>query len=443
MLTLEGFGRKTCDGVSRREFLTLGALTVGGVTLRDVLAAEAQAGIKNSHKAVIMIYLPGGPAHQDTFDLKMDAPSDIRGEFKPIPTNVPGIQITEHLPRMAKMMDKFAVIRSLVGARDEHANPLCLTGYPMADRQRNHPSLGSSIARVFPAIDSTVPQYVDLIPKTQHPPYCIPAATGFLGRSWAGARMDEESARDRNLKGLTMQRLADRRKMLERVDHLRREIDNSDLIQSADVATQQAFTILTSSKLAAAMDVSKVDAKTKERYGSGYDKVVGDACVMNNLQFNTALRMVEAGCRCVTMGYGFWDWHGNNFGELKKYLPILDQGLTSLVQDIHDRGLNNDVSVVVWGDFGRTPKINKDAGRDHWPAVNMAMLAGGGMKTGQLIGTTTKDGAYVDERPIQHADVMSTLLYKMGFDTRHDMTADQLSRPVFLYPDREPVSELI
>jgi uncharacterized protein (DUF1501 family) len=124
-------------------------------------------------------------------------------------------------------------------------------------------------------------------------------------------------------------------------------------------------------------------------------------------------------------------------------LPILDQGLTALVQDIHDRGLNNDISVVVWGDFGRTPKINKDAGRDHWPAVNTAILAGGGMKTGQLIGTTTKDGGYVDERPIHHADVMSTLMYKMGFDTRHEMTVDQLGRPVFLYQDREPVSELI
>ena len=443
MLTLEGEGQKFCDGVSRREFLTLGALTVGGVTLRDVLAAEAQAGIKGSHKAVIMIYLPGGPAHQDTFDLKMDAPSDIRGEFKPSPTNVPGIQITEHLPRMAKMMDKFAVIRSLVGARDEHSNPLCLTGYPEAERRRNHPSLGCSITKVFPPVDSTVPTYVDLIPKTQHRPYSIPAATGFLGRQYAAARVDEESARDRDLKGLTMQRLSDRRRMLGRVDSLRRRIDNSDLIQSADVATQQAFTILTSRKLAEAMDASKIDSKTKERYGAGYDKVVGDACVMNNLQFHSALRMVEAGVRCVTMGYGFWDWHGSNFSELKKYLPMLDQGLTALVQDIHDRGLNDDVSVIVWGDFGRTPKINKDAGRDHWPPVNMAILAGGGMKTGQVIGTTTKDGGYVDERPIHHADVMSTLMYKMGFDTRHDMTVDQLSRPVFLYPDREPVSELI
>jgi uncharacterized protein (DUF1501 family) len=152
---------------------------------------------------------------------------------------------------------------------------------------------------------------------------------------------------------------------------------------------------------------------------------------------------VEAGVRCVTLGYGFWDFHGNNFGSLKRYLPMLEAGLCGLVEDLYDRGLDRDVSVVAWGDFGRTPKINKDAGRDHWPQVSCALLAGGGMRTGQAIGTTTKDGGYADERPVHHRDVMATLLHNLGFDVRTDQTADAIGRPQFLYPGHAPIPELI
>ncbi len=443
VLTIQGGPQRFCDGVSRRQFLTVGTVALGGMTLADVLANDARAGARASHKSVIMIYLPGGPAHQDTFDLKTDAPSEIRGEFKPIPTNVPGIQITEHLPLMAKMMDRFAVIRSLVGARDEHANPVCMSGYTLAEQSRNHPSMGAVLSRVAGSVDRSIPPFVDLIPKTQHKPYCIPAATGFLGRAYGAFRPDEQGIEDMALRGMTLDRLSDRRRLLAAVDRHRRAVDRSELVQATDAMSQQAFDILTSRRFLEAMDVSREDAKVRERYGKGQDGIVGDACPCKNEQFLVARRLIEAGVRCVTLGYGFWDWHGGNFSNLKKYLPMLDQALTALVLDLEDRGMLADTSVVVWGEFGRTPKINKDAGRDHWPQVSCALLAGGGMKTGQAIGTTTKDGGYADERPVHYRDVVATLYHNVGFDVRKNDVLDFTGRPNYLLPGHEPIAELI
>jgi hypothetical protein len=444
MLTVYGEKQRFCDGVSRRQFLRIGGMAMGGLALADFLAAEARAAVKiPQQKAVIIVYLAGGPPHQDTFDLKMEAPSEIRGEFKPIDTKVSGIQICEQLPKIAAMMDRFAVVRSLVGARDEHANPLCLSGFPMAEAAANHPSLGACISRVLGPTDRTVPPFVDLIQKTQHQPYSIPAASGFLGRKYGAARLDEEGAADMHLKGVTLQRLGDRRRLLDSLDRFRREVDGSSAVEAQSVAVQQAFTILTSRKFIEALDVSKEPQKVRDLYGKGQDAPAGDGCSLKHEQFLAARRLVEAGVRCVTLGYGFWDFHGGNFSNCKKYLPMLDQAVTALVQDLHDRGLDKDVSVVVWGDFGRTPKINKDAGRDHWPQVSCALLAGGGMKMGQVIGSTTKDGGYADERPIHYRDVMATLLHQMGFDVRSQMVHDQLQRPTFLYPGHEPIRELI
>jgi len=444
MLTIYGEKQRFCDGVSRRQFLRIGGMALGGLTLADFLAAEARAANRiPSHKAVIIVYLPGGPPHQDTFDLKTEAPAEVRGPLKPISTSVPGIQITEYLPKIAKMMDRFAIVRSLVGARDEHANPLCLSGYPLAEANKNHPSLGACVSKILGPTESTIPAFVDLIQKTQHKPYSIPAATGFLGRRYSPARLDEEGAADMTLKGITLQRLSDRRRLLDAVDGFRRKVDSSDQMDAQNVMVQQAFTILTSRKFVEALDVSREPQTVRELYGKGQDAPAGDGCSLKHEQFLAARRLVEAGVRCVTLGYGFWDFHGANFDNCKKYLPMLDQAVTALVQDLHDRGLEKDVSVVVWGDFGRTPKINENAGRDHWPAVSCALLAGGGMKTGQVIGSTTRDGGYADERPVHYRDVMATLLYQMGFDVRQNQVVDQLDRPTFLYPEHAPVQELI
>jgi len=443
MLTIYGDRQRFCDGVSRRQFLRIGGMALGGLTLADFLAAEACAAAKiPAQKAVIIVYLPGGPPHQDTFDLKMEAPSDIRGEFKPMATSVAGIQITEHLPKIAAMMDRFAIIRSLVGARDEHANPLCLSGYTQAETNLKQPSLGACVAKIAGGGSGAIPPFVDMIQKTQHTPYSIPAAYGVLGRRHSAARLDEEGADDMKLRGITLQRLSDRRRLLQAVDGFRREVDASE-VEARSVAVQQAFTILTSSKFIEALDVSREPQAVRDRYGKGQDRPAGDGCSLRNEQFLAARRLVEAGVRCVTLGYGFWDFHGSNFSNCKKYLPMLDQAVTALVGDLHDRGLDKDVSVVVWGDFGRTPKINKDAGRDHWPQVSCALLAGGGMHTGQVIGSTTADGGYADERPVHYRDVMATLLHQMGFDVREDQVVDEVGRPFFLYPGHEPIRELI
>ncbi|HLK59375.1 MAG TPA: DUF1501 domain-containing protein [Chthonomonadaceae bacterium] len=441
MLTIRGGGSPAfCDGVSRREFLKIGGLALGGLSLLDVLAAEGQTGIRTAHKAVIMIYLPGGPAHQDTFDLKMDAPADIRGEFKPIKTNVPGIEICEYLPKLARNMDKFAIVRSLVGARDEHASNLCFTGYTMAETNQNHaPDMGSVISYVQGPVEKTVPPFVNLARRTQHSPYNDPGP-GFLGLEHRALNPNGPMMRDMTLEGVTLDRLGNRRQLLDSLDRFRK---GADSLQGMDALHQRAFDLLTSSKLVHALDVSQEDPKVRERYGKGIPTPQGDASPMIHDQFLAARRLVEAGVRFVTLSYGFWDWHGGNFANLKQHLPLLDQAITALVQDLHDRGLDKDVSVVVWGDFGRSPRINKDAGRDHWPRVASCLLAGGGMRTGQVIGSTNRFGEEADERPVDYKDVFATLYHNMGIDIASTPLPDASGRPNYLFPGHEPIAELI
>ena len=216
MLTLLGKRPSTfCDGVSRRNFLKIGGLALGGISLIDVLAAEAQAKIRSPHKAIIMVFLPGGPPHQDMFDLKPDAPAEVRGEFKPIKTNVPGIQICEHMPKLAKMMDKFAIIRSLVGARDEHDASICQSGYNESEVRQNHaPCMGSVLSRIQGQVDKTVPAFVGLAPKMGHMPWADPGQPGFLGLEHSPMKPDGPLMADMVLNGVTLDRLTDRRRLL-------------------------------------------------------------------------------------------------------------------------------------------------------------------------------------------------------------------------------------
>jgi hypothetical protein len=441
MLTIRGHaGGQFCDRVTRRQFLKIGGLALGGLSLTDLLAAEARAGIRHSHKAIIMVYLPGGHAHQDTFDLKPDAPAEIRGEFKPIKTNVPGIEICEHLPQMAKMMDKFAIIRSLVGARDEHSSNLCLSGYTEAEFRQNHaPTLGAVVSRLQGPVEKTVPPFVNLAARTQHQPYNDPGP-GFLGLAHSAVNPNGPMMADMTLKDMTLDRLANRRQLLASLDRFRHSVDT---LKGMDTLTQRAFDLLTSSKFVTALDISKEDPKVRERYGKGIAQPQGDAAPMLNEQFLVARRLVEAGVRFVTLSYGFWDWHGSNFSMLKQHLPIFDQALTALVQDLHDRGLDKDVAVIVWGDFGRTPRINKDAGRDHWPRVASAVLACGGFRTGQLIGSTNRFGEEPDERPVDYKNVFATLYRHLGIAIADTPVYDALNRPHYLFDGYDPVPELI
>jgi hypothetical protein len=442
MFTLLGAKHRYCDRATRRSFLKVGGLAMGGLSLPALLRAEELQGIRRSHKSVIMVYLAGGMAHQDTFDLKPDAPDEIRGEFKPISTVVPGLQVGELLPKMATVMDRVALVRSIVGLRDEHSSFQNLTGYTMGTAQREgRPSFGSVIARLAGPVDPVVPPFVDLFPTMQHRPYNSPGP-GMLGHAAAGAKADGEDLASMKLRYVSGDEFSARRNLLAGFDDFRRAVDSAG-VERLDAAYRRAFDVLTSSTLVNAMDLEKEDQALRDRYGRGSPKHHGDGAPEWNDQLLMARRLVEAGARCVTVAYGFWDTHGNNFGALKERLPLFDQGISALVEDIYARGLDRDVTVVVWGEFGRTPKINKDAGRDHWAPVNFALLFGGGMRTGQVIGATDKIGAYAAARSIHFHDVLATIYQNLGLDP-HTFVKDLADRPVSILPEgARPIAELV
>ncbi|MEO6811320.1 MAG: DUF1501 domain-containing protein [Isosphaeraceae bacterium] len=443
MLTIGGKVRTGyCDGVTRRDFLKVGGLALGGLSLPELLAAEAKAGVGKSHKAVIMVFLAGGPPHLDMVDLKPNAPLEIRGEFKPIATNVPGLDICEHMPRLARMMDKFVVIRSMVGAHGDHSAGQCLTGYKdaISKVQGGRPSLGSVVSLMQGPVDPAVPPFIGLSPKTSEARWGNPGEPGFLGlahgpftpfRAEASGSASQEP-------DMEIGRLNSRRSLLGELDDLRRRLDHHEAIQGMDGFTQRAFDILTSHKLFDALDVTKEDPRLRARYGVGDMKAESDGppCCMDH--FLMARRLVEAGARCVTISFGRWDTHGQNFKSNKERIPKLDMALSALIEDLYARGLDQDVSVVVWGEFGRTPKINKDAGRDHWPQVSFAMLAGGGMRTGQVIGATNPYAEVARERPVTFQSVFATLYQNLGIDP-DSLVTDRSDRQMFMLDEHPQV----
>lgn len=435
-----------CDGISRRNFLRIGALGLGGLALPQLLRAEAAQGIRLNHKAVIMIFLPGGPAHQDLWDLKPDAPSEIRGEFKPIKTNVSGIEITELMPKLAKRMDKVAVIRSMVGADGAHDAFQCLTGRKSRREQPagGWPSMGSCVSKLLGPQDKAIPAFCGLAPPMGHKPWAETGPSGFLGISHAPFKPSGEGKDDMVLNGVTLDRLADRRALLTSMDRFRSEMDSFGMMDGVDAFNQQAIGMLTSSKLTAALDLANEDPKIVEMYGKGDPKNRDDGGPKLMEHFLVARRLVEAGARVVTLAFSRWDHHGKNGEALKQDTPMLDQGLSALIDDLYARGLEKDVSVVVWGEFGRTPKINDKAGRDHWPKVSGALLFGGGMRTGQVIGSTTRDAGEADSRPVQFGEVFATLYHNMGINVNEATVPDLSGRPMHLVePGCQPMKELI
>ncbi len=445
MLTIRGnSANKFCDGLSRRNFVKIGALGLGGLSLPQLLRAEAASGKGLSSKSIIMVYLPGGPPHQDMYDLKMEAPSEIRGEFQPIATNVPGIQICEHLPLLAKLADKYAIIRSMVGAKDRHESFQCMTGRL---NERNPPGgwpeFGSVISKLAGASNPTLASYVNLSPKMRHTPYNF-GRSSFLGVGHSPFMPLGSIKDDMVLNGISTDRLSDRKSLLTSIDQFRRSVDRSGAMDGIDAFQQRAFDILTSGDLLKALDLSSEDPKVRERYGKGTDKEQGDAAPRLNEQFLLARRLVEAGVRVVTLSYSFWDWHGNNFKIAKQNFPDFDQALSGLIEDLDQRGLLENTTVIAWGEFGRTPKINKDGGRDHWPNVSCALLAGGGMKTGQIVGATDRYGGEAVARPVTFAEVFSTLYHNMGIDATTTTVTDFSGRPHYLVDDNvQPIRELI
>jgi uncharacterized protein (DUF1501 family) len=443
--------------LSRRSFLQIGAMGLGGLTLPGLLRAEESAGIRSSHKSVILIYLVGGPPHQDLFDLKPAAPKEIAGPWKPIATNVPGVQICEALPKLARIMDKLVVVRSLVGNQADHDAIQVYNGHNprKPTPSGGWPQLGSAVTKLQGPVDPSVPPFVSLCYTCTHGPYNEPGP-GYLGPSLAPFRAMGQTREDMLVRGLSVDRLADRKTLLQRFDSMRREADVNGSLKAMDTFTEQAFGLLTSSRMADALDLSKEPLRVVERYGKGDPKLHmdGNGAPRVPQSLLMARRLVEAGARVVTLNYSKWDWHGGRNAEGRadnsiflreaEDFPIFDHCVSALVEDLHVRGLDKDCTVVAVGEFGRTPKISAQVGRDHWPQVNCALLAGGGMKTGQVIGATDRIGGEAAARPVTWGELFATLYHNLGIDSQRVTLPDFTGRPQYLVEDgASPLPELL
>lgn len=425
MLTFSGARQHFCDGISRRNFLAIGAFGAT-LSLADMLRLRAANPAKSlaKQKSAIMVYLPGGPSHLDMYDLKPDAPVEYRGEFKAIGTNVAGVQICEHFPQQAKIFDKLAVVRSLVSV-NEHSDSYVMTGYPeQVNRIAGHPSFGAVMSKIRNG-GGDVPPFVSLRGMS------LGTEPGYLGVAHRPFTPAGPGLANLKLPGSVNQsRLEDRKGLLETFDTARRDADASGMMAGMDSFTQQAFEMVASGTVRTALDLQKEDAKGRDRY-KNLDK------------FLTARRLVEAGVGCVTLSFGGWDTHTGNFRTLKRQLPELDRGIANLVNDFSDRGMLNDVVIVVWGEFGRTPKINSsDGGRDHWSPAMSALVAGGGLKMGQAVGSTSARGEYPKERPYKVPHLLSTLYHAMGIDPSQTFLNGS-GRPMYILDERDTVKELL
>lgn len=468
MLRIVGKSFRHCDGLNRRDFLAAGALTLGGLTLADLLRAEDAAGVGSSNKAIINIHLDGGPPQMDMIDLKPSAPQEVRGEFQPISTAIPGFRITELLPRLGAMADRFAFIRSLVGAASRHDAFQCQSGFDAKDMASlgGRPAMGCVVNKLLATPTDTAPAFVDLMQG--RPLARNSARPGFLGPSYKPFRPDISDQFERPLEAgmvnelkakgenyttslklsgeLNAERMDDRTALLKQLDTLRRNVDRSGMMEAADRFNQQAASILLSGRFAEAMDLSSEDPQVVQKYTAPASTTERFTTADNHFAMRKLLiarRLVEAGVRCVSVSFSDFDTHSSNFPRMRHMLPILDQGITALVSDLHERGMIDDVSIVAWGEFGRSPKINDKGGRDHWPRVAMAMLAGGGMKAGQVIGSTDKTAAEADSRPVHYQDVFATLYHNLGVNAKRTTIIDPTGRPQYLLDRGEVIGELV
>jgi len=439
MLEFIGNGTPTCDGVNRRSFLKVGSLALGGLTLPSLLRARANGNKSGKKRSVILVWQAGGPSHLDMYDLKPNAPAEIRGEFKPISTNVNGIQISEHLPHQAKIMDKLAILRSACHTNAGHGMGAqwMLTGYqPTIEVNDNiYPSVGSVVAKVKGANDSVMPPYVNL------PRLLNLGKAAYLGASYNPFAPDNDPNSDsfqvRNLKlpqKIASNRLNRRRDLLKDIDNIRRDIDTKGDLEGLDSFYKDAFEMVTSTKAQKAFDIQQEPAPLREAYGRND---LGQSCLL-------ARRLVEAGVTFVTIqAGGGWDTHGDNFKGLKNnLLPKFDLAVAALVQDLCDRGMQDEVLVMAMGEFGRTPRINPGAGRDHWPGAMSVLYAGGGLKMGQVVGSTNANAEYPTSKPASPGCVLSTMYHCLGID-HHVPFYDQAQRPLPILNEGEPIQELI
>ncbi len=414
----------SCDGIARRNFLKIGS--IAGLSLPQLLKAEKALGTGSSNKSIIMVYLAGGPSHIDTFDPKDDAPSEIRGEFASIPTAAPGVRISECLPGIAKQMDQCSIIRSIADTHNSHSSFHVMTGRSKKGMQPvgGWPSLGSVVSKIQGSRSGT-PAYVDMGGGI--------SGGGFLGTAHSGFKTSGKGRSDMTKQSRFEKRYASRESLLKGFDSIRRDSDQSGSMVGLDAFNRQAFDIISSERLAKALDLKNEKPEAIERYGK------------KGQNFLLARRIVEAGARFVTVSTGGWDTHRDNFKNLRSSrLPELDCGVSNLLQDLRDRSMLDDVTVVVWGEFGRTPKINGNAGRDHWSRVMSVFLAGGGMKNGQVIGASDPKGGEPADRPVYLGEVMATLYKNLGIDVSKQQLTDLSGRPQYLVDNGfGPIAELV
>lgn len=429
-----------CDGLSRRNFIRVGSLAFGGLSLAGLCARAAQGGEPPVRKkAVIQIWLAGGPSHIDMYDLKPSAPTEYRGEFRPIATNVEGLEISEHLPLQAQVMDKLAIVRSAWHTNAGHGmgSQWMLTGWqPTIEVNNNiYPACGSVVARMKGANDPELPAYVNL------PNSLGLGKAAYLGASYNPFAPESDPNHDgfqvRNLKlpgRVDLTRLSNRRSLLGQLDTLRRDLDTRRDMQELDRFYAQGLEMVTSDKALRAFDIRAEEAPLRERYGRND---LGQSCLL-------ARRLVEAGVSYVTIqAGGGWDTHGDNFKQLKDHLlPKFDRAVAALVSDLAQRGLLHDVLVMAFGEFGRTPRINPGAGRDHWPGAMSILFAGGGLRLGQAIGETDSKAEYPISKPYTPGDVLSTMYHVLGID-HHHVFYDQAQRPLPVLPEGNPIPELV
>ncbi len=445
MLEIVGDRYASCDGVGRRNFLRVGALGLGGLALPGLLRSRALGATAGpgprTCRAVIQVILSGGPSAMETLDPKPEAPTSCRTDLRAIATRLPGVGLGELMPALARVLDRAAIVRSLTHESADHVAGLhrIATGFASTLQRpglAERPSVGSVVARLGAPGRSGVPPYVAMTDG---------ALNGglFLGGAYLGpgenplALGDDPSgaARVRNLgppPGLTPVRVADRRALLARLDDIDRRRDRSGSMAALDRFEAQAYDMVTGPSVREALDLGREDPKLRDRYGPTR---IGRACLL-------ARRLVEAGVGFVTIAEGDWDHHSNVAEHCRAQLPPVDVALAALVEDLHARGLADDVLLLAWGEFGRTPRVNGSGGRDHWPGSMSALLAGGGLKMGQVVGSTDRQGGRPVDRPVRPEDVIATVYHALGIDPRRTFP-DETGRPMAVLDAARPIAELI
>lgn len=441
-ISLNRTTNRLCNGVSRRDVLRVGGLGMFGLSLAGILAQEkAQASqsiaaVKRARaRNVLLVYLGGGMSHHDTFDPKPDQPEEIRGNYKTIPTAVTGLHITDMLPKTARVMDKVALVRGGVHDNDNHeiASNWVLSGRfgsPFGD----YPAMGAVVAHEM-GFSGTLPPYV-AIPKNPSFAWEL-GKSAFLGGRYESFKAGDPSeegfkVRDLSLRQPMTAHIADRRKsLLQAVDHLSAQIQGNDQMATYDEFQRHAAEMVLSPAAQSGFDLEQEKPELRDAYGR---TTFGQSCLL-------ARRLVERDARFVTVSYTGWDHHKKIYDGLGKRIPPFDQGFSTLITDMHERGLLKETLVMVLTDFGRSPKVNKDAGRDHWGHAGSMLFAGAGVRGGNVIGATDNEGAYVNDRPVHPQDVAFTVYSALGIDPRKELRTPE-GRPIAILPEGGLIEEL-